>query len=37
MCAFVDTNEPATYEEVVTSPKPKKLIIAMEEEMSSIA
>ncbi|KAL0347920.1 UNVERIFIED_CONTAM: Retrovirus-related Pol polyprotein from transposon TNT 1-94 [Sesamum angustifolium] len=37
MCAFVDTDEPTTYEEVVTSPNANEWITAIKEEMSSMA
>ncbi|KAL0411003.1 UNVERIFIED_CONTAM: Retrovirus-related Pol polyprotein from transposon TNT 1-94 [Sesamum latifolium] len=37
MCASVDIDEPTTYEEAVTSPKANEWIIAMKEEMSSMA
>ncbi|KAK4384341.1 Retrovirus-related Pol polyprotein from transposon TNT 1-94 [Sesamum angolense] len=37
MCASVDIDEPATYEEAVTSPNANEWITAMKEEMSSIA
>ncbi|KAL0298185.1 UNVERIFIED_CONTAM: Retrovirus-related Pol polyprotein from transposon TNT 1-94 [Sesamum angustifolium] len=37
MCASVDIDEPATYEEAVTSPNANKWITAMKEEMSSMA
>ncbi|KAK4390355.1 Retrovirus-related Pol polyprotein from transposon TNT 1-94 [Sesamum angolense] len=36
MCASVDIDEPATYEEVVTSPNANEWITAMKEEMSSM-
>ncbi|KAL0386518.1 UNVERIFIED_CONTAM: Retrovirus-related Pol polyprotein from transposon TNT 1-94 [Sesamum latifolium] len=37
MCASVDIDEPATYEEAVTSPNANEWITAMKEEMSSMA
>lgn len=37
MCASVDIDEPATYEEAVTSPNAEEWITAMKEEMSSMA
>ncbi|KAL0336693.1 UNVERIFIED_CONTAM: Retrovirus-related Pol polyprotein from transposon TNT 1-94, partial [Sesamum radiatum] len=37
MCASVDIDEPATYEEAVTSPNANECITAMKEEMSSMA
>ncbi|KAK4388273.1 Retrovirus-related Pol polyprotein from transposon TNT 1-94 [Sesamum angolense] len=37
MCASVDIDEPTTYEEAVTSPNANEWIIAMKEEMSSMA
>ncbi|KAL0283562.1 UNVERIFIED_CONTAM: putative mitochondrial protein [Sesamum radiatum] len=37
MCASMDIDEPATYEEAVTSPNANKWITAMKEEMSSMA
>ncbi|KAL0282692.1 UNVERIFIED_CONTAM: Retrovirus-related Pol polyprotein from transposon TNT 1-94 [Sesamum radiatum] len=37
MCASVDIDEPATYEEVVTSPNANEWITEMKEEMSSMA
>ncbi|KAL0404449.1 UNVERIFIED_CONTAM: hypothetical protein Sradi_2085700 [Sesamum radiatum] len=37
MCASVDIDEPATYEEAVTSPNANEWISAMKEEMCSMA
>ncbi|KAL0453668.1 UNVERIFIED_CONTAM: Retrovirus-related Pol polyprotein from transposon TNT 1-94 [Sesamum latifolium] len=37
MCASVDIDEPATYEEAVTSPNANEWITAMKDEMSSMA
>ncbi|KAL0319797.1 UNVERIFIED_CONTAM: hypothetical protein Sradi_5241200 [Sesamum radiatum] len=37
MCASVDIDEPATYEEAMTSPNANEWITTMKEEMSSMA
>ncbi|KAI3453505.1 hypothetical protein Pfo_010168, partial [Paulownia fortunei] len=37
ICASVDVDEPATYEETMTSPNANEWIVAMKEELSSMA